>query len=184
MIINVSPHRSATQSVTAFAEAHGLTARHWLGDAFDEACGALIHNHHNLGPLWTLSAPYADTDIVSDFPWPLVFAEAAAALPDARFLLVQRNELSWLASIRRHTDGRELSYLEKWFYWTYCWPGVRKLCNYSDDALMYGYRLHRLALRDALGDRLTVFQLDDPHLGERLAEFMGVRMVTGLGRLK
>jgi len=179
LIVNVSPHRSATQSVTAFARAHGLTARHWLGEAFDNAASGVMLD---TAALWRLAKPYADVDVVSDLPWPLLHVELST-LHDARFLLVQRNDLSWLASVRRHTAKRDLSYLEKWFYWTYAKPGAARLDAYDDDALLQACQRHRYAVREALGDRLTTFRLEDPHLAERLAEFLGVRKRAGLERL-
>jgi Sulfotransferase domain len=182
LIYNLSPHRSATQSVTRFAEVHGLKATHWLGEEFDEFVGRLEVSPKT-EELWALAKDYLNAELLSDLPWPLLYREAARDYPDAKFFLIRRDPVEWIKSVRKHTEGREMSYLEKWFYWTICWPGGTLIAQYSDDGLWWGYTQFIEGAKKHLGDRLTVFCLDDPHLSERLADFMGIRMVHPMEKI-
>jgi hypothetical protein len=170
LIVNISPHRSATKSFTAFCAAHGFRAVHWLGDDFDAAVGDMT----DMGDLWALARPVLDSgNVFSDLPWAMLYPEVAAAYPEARFVLIMRSPRDWLASVRRHTDGRWLSHLERLFYAAFAGRTVQALSELTDRELLDVYQRFLCgAVRD-LGPRLGVFDLGDAALGPKLAAWLG-----------
>ncbi len=158
---NVSPHRSGTRSFHAFCVAHGLRSSHWPEAAVDQACEP---------------AYFASGEVFSDLPCPLIYRRALAAFPEARFVIVRRDSAAWIASVRRHASGRDLSYLEKFFYWRVCGERFSRIDAYSDASLRDGYAGF---LRDAeayltrQGARVARFDLDDKEIGPKLAAFLG-----------
>jgi len=174
-VINVSPHRSGTKSVTVFAAAHGLKALHWkrviekqLADCGDcpDAIWGRVRSH--------LDA----VDVASDLPWPIVARHAAAEMPDARFLLLRREAAAWVASVRRLAGGTRLSGVGRAFYRVLCGREVDRLEHVSDRQLGADYERFCDDMAKALGDRLTVGRLDDPDVGHVVASALGVEMTV------
>jgi hypothetical protein len=168
LIINISPHRSATKNFTAFCAAHGLAARHWPGEAFD----ALAEKPRNSDELWDMVRPMlANGEVFSDLPWPIVYRQAAAALPLARFVLVRRPAAVWIASVRRHTADRFLSHLERLFYLEATGRRVDSLSEFSAGELLNTYWSFCNAALDELGSRLRIFNLG-PDIGAEIAAWV------------
>ncbi len=173
---NVSPHRSGTRSFHAFCVAHGLRSSHWPEAAVDQACEPALRGLDETA-LWDVcAAHFASGEVFSDLPCPLIYRRALAAFPEARFVIVRRDSAAWIASVRRHASGRDLSYLEKFFYWRVCGERFSRIDAYSDASLRDGYAGF---LRDAeayltrQGARVARFDLDDKEIGPKLAAFLG-----------
>jgi hypothetical protein len=156
--------------------AHGLRSAHWPEAAFDQACERTL-GELDEGALWEVSAGhFEDGEVFSDLPCPLIYRRAFAAWPEARFVMVRREPGAWVASVRRHAGGRDLSYLEKFFYWTVCGERLARIDQYSDARLAEGYAGF---MRDAqsylasAGARVGCFALGSPDLARDLAAFMG-----------
>jgi Sulfotransferase domain len=128
MIFNLSPHRMGTRSFTQFFADHGFTALHWQ-DALDPVAeDALRAMDTEL--LWgRVAAGLGDHVVASDLPWPTLFRHAAYVYPRARFVITLCDVDAWIASTRRHTRDRDLSYLEKFFYWYICRRQRPRLCD-------------------------------------------------------
>jgi hypothetical protein len=175
-VLNVSPHRSGTRSFHAFCIAHGLTSAHWPEAAFDQACQRALE-HLDEAALWEVSAAHFETgEVFSDLPCPLIYRQALAAWPEARFVLVRRDPAAWIASVRRHAAGRNLSYLEKFFYWSVCGGRPARIDAYSDASLTRGYSAfmqHSEAYLRQRGARVRSFELGSAELGRELAAFIG-----------
>jgi len=175
-VFNISPHRSGTRSFHAFCAAHGLKSAHWPEAAFDRACERALGNLDEKA-LWEVSSAYFEAgEVYSDLPCPLIYRRALAAWPEARFVLVRRDPAAWIASVRRHAGGRNLSYLEKFFYWSVCGERLARIDAYSDESLARGYAAF---MRDAeaylrrQGARVRGFELGSANIGRELAAFIG-----------
>ncbi len=178
-VFNVSPHRSGTQSFHHFCAAHGLASAHWPGAEIDEAARHALPNLDS-ALLWQLCAGYfAGARVFSDFPTALIYPHAAAEVPDARFVLIRRDPADWAMSVRRHTHGRDLGYLESFFYHRALGrQNPPNLNGYGSLALIQAYRDHCAtaeALLAAVGAPLFAGSLDDPTMPARLAAFLGFR---------
>jgi len=178
-IFNVSPHRSGTQSFHQFCRLHGIASAHWPGSDLDrEARGALPQFDTAL--LWRICAEYfTSADAFSDFPTALVYRHALEKWPNARFVLIGREPAEWVRSVIRHTQDRDLGYLERFFYQgALGWREQARLCAYSEAELAAAYRNHHAgaqAFLEARSAHLFVGALGDPAMPGRLADFMGFR---------
>jgi hypothetical protein len=175
-IFNVSLHRSGTQSFHNLCQHLGLRSQHWPGFAFDAACApALTALDREL--IWELYQPLVkSSDAFCDLPAPLIFAQAVRDCPDARFLLIRRTVKSWISSVRRHTEGRQLDHMEKLQYWSVCESRRNHVSDYSDEELAEAYVTHERAIAAAmqnLAAPFDVFDLGAPDLGPRIAAFCG-----------
>lgn len=177
MIFNVSPHRSATRSVTAFAEAHGLKAKHWLGPEFDAAA-------ETTKDLWELAKPHAiGSDILSDLPWPMLYRQASRCFPNAKFLLITRNPSNWVASVRRHAGDRDFSHLERLFYKHLVDRTVAGVRDLRDSDMAAGYQHHVSEVVSTVGSRLSLILLSDRDVSLKLAGVLGVKLKCPLTRV-
>jgi Sulfotransferase domain len=175
--VNVSPHRSGTQSVTAFCQAHGLKALHWQGLAFEARCVSR-------GVAWEVAKPLLGAaDVASDLPWPIVYSDVAATT-DARFFLVRRKPAAWIRSVRGMMAGRPMGPLERLFYRELTGRPETSIDGYSAAEIESAYcRFLGSAKRD-LGARLTLFDLEDPALADKLARYFGFARRVEMERLK
>jgi hypothetical protein len=185
-IFNVSPHRSGTQSFNAFCWDHSIASAHWPGDDVDAAAESALQTL-DTGALWRLASPHYDgAGVASDLPVPLIYREAWANCPGARFLLVRRNPRRWVASVRRHTAGRDLSYLEKFFYWGLSGQRHDSLSGYSDDDLLRIYECYCQEVTTFLRCRGATFltlKLEDAAIGNQLAAFIGFEATQPFGHV-
>jgi hypothetical protein len=185
-VFNISPHRSGTRSFHVFCGAHGLRSAHWPEAAFDQACEPALGGLDEAA-LWEVAvAHFEQGEVFSDLPCPLIYRQALAAWPEARFVLVRREPAAWIASVRRHAGGRHLSYLEKFFYWSLCGQRLERIDQYSDACLARGYAGF---VRDAEaylareGARVESFDLTSATLGRELAAFLGFEMRQAFARI-
>ena len=175
--VNVSPHRSGTQSITAFCRVHGLNALHWQGLEFEARCVSR-------GDAWEAAKPLLPTaDVASDLPWPIVYPDVAAAT-DAWFFLVRRPPAAWVRSVRGMMAGRPMGPLERLFYRELVGRSEAAIEAYSEAELAEAYLGFVARARRDLGARLALFDLEDPALADKLAKYFGVAKRAEMGRLK
>ncbi len=176
-IFNVSLHRSGTKSFHAFCQANGISSLHWPGHDFDASIApAMAELDRDV--LWQLYAPLLDqVDACSDLPAPNLYERAYAAFPDAKFVMVRRNPESWVASVRRHMTGRNFANLEAFLYWSATGRREARIDGYSDAELLGVYDRHTVAMASFFITRranFRVFWLEDPMIGARMGQFLGV----------
>jgi hypothetical protein len=175
--VNISPHRSGTQSLTTFCRVHGLKALHWQGLEFERRCVSR-------GEAWAAAKPLlATADVASDLPWPIVYSDVAATT-DAAFFLVRREPAVWVRSVRGMMTGRPMGPLERLFYREITGLWETAIEAFSDKQLADAYsQFISTAWRD-LGTRLTLFDLEDRALADKLAKYFGFVRRAELGREK
>jgi hypothetical protein len=182
LCFNISPHRSGTQSFHKYCYEHGIPSEHWMGETADAVAEHSLETM-DLDALWNdlgLTDYYKNGGVFSDIPVPLVYERAYKEFPAAKFLLVQRDPESWVQSVRRHTSGRRLSFLEKHFYQDLLWKKVDCLDEASDEALIFAYKLFMEEAVSFMRARPTdfgVFRLEDTRIGPKLAKFIGFEPV-------
>ncbi len=168
--LNLSPHRSGTKSFTDFSLAHGLRALH-----YSEEADASLEGVSDSREIWARVRHLLPTaDVASDFPWPLVHEEAARADSRLRFVVFRRQPAAWLASVRRHVDGRRMAWGERAFYARICGRREETLAAYLDGEILHGYGEFLEDLEVLLDGRLEVFDLGEAGLETRLAAWMGL----------
>lgn len=86
-------------------------------------------------------------DAVQDTPWPLLFAELDAAVPDARFVLTHRDPDAWLASVVKHFGGTTTP-MREWIYG----PGKGDPQAHPQ-VYLDRYRAHVARVREYFADR-------------------------------
>ena len=175
--LNISPHRSGTQSITTFCRAHGLKALHWQGLEFEQLCVSR-------GETWDAAKPLLPTaDVASDLPWPIVYQDVAATT-NARFFFVRRQPEVWVQSVTGMMAGRLMGPLERLFYREIAGRWEDRIERFSDIELARAYTEFLAQAHRDLGDRLTVFELEDPAFADKLAHYFGVRRRADMGREK
>src|SRR5581483_9713296 len=112
-IVNLSLHRSATESFHNFMVAHGLRSSHWPGWDVDEECREPAANVDTAGVFHQVRRIVEGVDACADLPFCLLYRELLQTYPDATFLLVLRPVHSWSSSVRRHLGTRRMGHLEK-----------------------------------------------------------------------
>jgi hypothetical protein len=186
-VYNISPHRSGTRSFHAFCCAHGLRSAHWCGPEAEEGARALA-NYVEPRDLVVWSGfhdYYASADIFSDFPTPLTWRSIRESERDAKFILIERDANAWVRSVRSHKGDVPLTMLERIFYRRITGKFAARIGEYSDDELVHGYGYYMGgAVRDfADRDDMLFVRLEDPLIGERVAEFMGFVAKFPFGRV-
>jgi hypothetical protein len=178
--INISPHRSGTQSFTKFCTDHGLSAVHWMGDDIDIIAKDVLDSR----VVWdNIKHILNEYDVFSDLPWPSVYPHVFAEYEDSEFILVKRIPDNWLKSIRIHTKDRSLSYQEKIFYNNICGYYSETLDEYSNELLVDSYNKFVANSIDLLKSKLHVFDLEDEQLPNKVADLLGFVPVHQYGHL-
>jgi len=176
-VFNISPHRSGTRSFHEFCAAHGLRSAHWCGHVLDEAAEAALPALDSEELFIAAQGHFTTADVFSDLPCPLLYRELLRAWPDSKFVVVRRDPMAWTASVRRHTDGRNLEPLERFFYWAWCIEQRETMAPYSDAELLAAYHGYLRETTEALtraGVDFRVFELSDPGIGAAIADFLGI----------
>jgi hypothetical protein len=192
-IFCVSMQRSGTTSVGDWLEAHGLrrsgsptsvrmgwTRLWWQGD---------------LDRIFE-SQEFRDAEILEDDPWwcPGMYRILAGRFPDARFILLERDEVAWFDSMCRHSAGRNPGWTdvhariyqreEEWNELSRRNPELRGesggLLSITEHRAHYQsiYRNHGREVRDYFAGqpgRLFYGRLDDPGVFPRMCDFAGLR---------
>lgn len=112
----------------------------------------------------------------ADLPCPILYRQAAAAFPEARFVVVERSPAKWLDSVRRHMAGRDFCVLERMAYWWLTGMRRPRLGDYEESVLLAAYRTHTARALDTfreLGVAHAVLSLEAPDFAARIADFCG-----------
>jgi|GEM_PF-3943045 len=174
-IVNLSLHRSGTQSFIDMCWRNNLRCLHWPGVGFDLLCRPALASL-DTAYIWSMynyiSLGY---EAMADLPMPLLFHEAMHQWPDAEFVLVQRKPADWVKSVRRHTRNRRLDVLEKFQYAMILTRPLGNIRDITDADLEFAYTRfndHVIALARERRVKFSTFQLDDPELGQQIAGFL------------
>jgi hypothetical protein len=114
----------------------------------------------------------------TDVPWPGLYNEIFARVPDSRFILVTRDAESWWRSLARHWSldivGRKLSPFERIQYRKYlsCDPRIVFGLKHKE-ILVNAYAQHIEAVkRDIPPEKLLSIDLVDSEKEDKLQEFL------------
>jgi hypothetical protein len=183
MIINLSPHRSGTQSVANFFADHGFRTFHAGTDANAIQLDGLMEKAKSAEDIWSLTRPFVEGfEFLSDLPFPIIYRQLYAAYPNARFMIVVRDPSAWVRSVLEHTNGRDLSYLERGFYGWTCGRKAVRLEEYSREELVAAYCDFVRSVVRHCGAR--VFGLNDPTIAWDLAAYSGFKQVCGFATIR
>jgi hypothetical protein len=178
-IFNLSLHRSGTKSFIDFCTRNNLPSLHFPGVGFDLLCRPALHSLDSRY-IWSLYNYISDGyQAFADIPVPMLYREAMAQSADATFLMILRPAPEWIRSIRQYIRERPLAVLEIFQYGMLSGRLVNKLTALSDDVLERGYGqfCHRVAQEAAdRGVRFKTFQLNDPQIGGKLANYLGLKL--------
>ena len=179
-IFNLSPHRSGTKSFTDFIGKYGFNTSHWLGDQFD----ALMEHAKTTYDVWCVAKLVIPSyDTFSDLPWPILTKHLIKYYPHENFILIIREPQAWVNSIRRHTKGRSLSWLETQFYNHLTGQPLRTLDDISDEKLIQYYQKFLQQTQKFVPD-LGLFELSDPKLNEKLAKYLHLKDLYPFAHIK
>jgi hypothetical protein len=106
-------------------------------------------------------------DAFQDNPWPLLFREIDRELPGSLFVLTERPDEEWLASVVRHF-GRERTPMREWIYGEGSPVG-------HEDRYLERYRRHNREVREHFAGRedLLVMDITRGDGWELLCTFLG-----------
>lgn len=176
-VVNVSLHRSATQSFNDYCASLGYRNQHWPGFDFDKACEPYLERL-NFSQVWKLySKIAAEFDSFCDIPQSFIYKEFMRNYPDAVYLLLLRPVDKWIESVRRHTNGRDMDVMEKMQYWSILDVRKAHLSEYSNDELEKGYRVHLSNLVSSANRykvKLEILNIDDKLFLDKLAMIFDV----------
>ena len=77
-------------------------------------------------------------------PWPSIFREIDAAVPNAKFILTSRDEIGWLTSMATHMGASRPEF--KWIY------GCESIAG-NEEIFLRKYRQHNQSVRDYFAER-------------------------------
>lgn len=175
-VFNISLHRCGTQSFHQYMGAHGFSAVHYPGWQLNNACKNAVEGLDTKMVWESIREIVSQNDAFSDIPYCFLYREALEAYPDAKFVLMARTPIQWVASVRNHIKERRLEYLEKIQYWTNT-PNRREfITEYSDTELEGIFINHICEIHQYMIDNkahFRIFNLSDSSLGAKLGEFIG-----------
>ncbi len=125
------------------------------------------------GDLETVIRTAGEFDALQDIPWAALFRELDAAYPGSKFILLERDEESWLASATRHFKDAEIP-LHKWLY------GEGRLAG-NEALYLERFRRHNREVKAYFADRprdLLVMKLADGDSWPLLCEFLDCPVPT------
>ncbi len=108
-------------------------------------------------------------DAFQDNPWPLVYQKMDRRYPGSKFILLLRDEASWLASLLKHSGQKETP-MRRWIYGPGCPQG-------NEELYLERYRNHNLEVLAYFAERqqdLLVMDLTKGDGWEPLCRFLGV----------
>jgi hypothetical protein len=109
-----------------------------------------------------------DFDALQDVPWAALYPELDARFPGSRFILLERDESSWLKSAKRHFGETHIP-LHEWLYGEGCLIGNEKI-------YLERYRAHNSEVRAYFNNRsndLLVMNLERGYQWDELCQFLG-----------
>jgi hypothetical protein len=192
-IFCVSMQRSGTTSVGDWLEAHGLRR---AGSPTSVRMGWTRFWWQGNHDVIFESQEFLDAEILEDDPWwcPGVYRMVAERFPDARFILLERDEDTWFDSMCRHSGGRNPGWTDvhariyqredEWNELSLHNPNLQGgswgLLSITEHRAHYQsiYRNHGKEVRNYFADqpgRLYHGRLDDPSVFPRMCDFAGLR---------
>jgi hypothetical protein len=176
-IVNLSLHRSATDSFSQFMRDHGFRAAHWPGIEFDSLCEPAVAGLDTKQVFQRAKAIIESHDVFADIPFCFLAAEFLQSYPDAQFLMIIRDVHSWLLSVRQHIGMNELVNLDKIQYWLNCTDHKKFLLEYDDQELRDIYMKHLMRVVNIMQDaraHFRLFSLNDKSINQtELANELG-----------
>ena len=178
-VFTISLHKCGTSSIHTLTESFGLKSKHWpkvLGEYhFEEMVAGFVHDRIRV--VEAMRPVFDRFQAVSDVPLPALYSELADAYPQAKFLLVTRDPVSWIRSVRNQTRRRALHPFEIMQYTRMAGHEVTDLTAVSDQqitAWFFKYHADVLQFFSAHPERLLFGSLADPDLAQRIADFLEV----------
>jgi hypothetical protein len=125
-------------------------------------------------------APVLETyDCAADVPIPTLYPLLHERYPEARYVLLHRNPLDWVRSVRSHTRNRPMQPFERVQYWHYFPHRPESTRDLTDQQLIRMCSRHTAEVIDFFHprapDQLGVFDLNSPNIGPAIAHFVGSR---------
>jgi hypothetical protein len=177
-IVNLSLHRSSTESFSQFMRDHGFRSVHWPGPEFDLLCEPAVAEL-DTRQVFERARPIIEAnDVFADVPYCFLIREFLKFYPDARFLMIIRDVHSWIRSARRHIGTRELDNLEKLQYWLNSSIKEVFLHRYNDEQLSAIYLKHLMNVINMMQTaraEFRIFWLDENSLDQK-------DLITALGK--
>jgi hypothetical protein len=113
-------------------------------------------------------------DAFTDNPYFTIWRQLAAAYPDAKFILTERDEDEWLNSCIRYYHGRRIRPMREWMFGEHADPSASEA---SARVWLAAYQDHNRSIRDHFStnpERLLVMNLMKGDGWEKLCPFLGV----------
>ncbi|GFG81737.1 sulfotransferase [Mycobacterium paragordonae] len=177
-IFNVSLHRSGTKSVHELLLRSGIPSIHWPNIFRDVNYEEQVAGHENdrLYVATTLAPVINAVEAVNDVPIPGLYDVLDSIYPNSAFILMFRNPLDWVRSVRVHVGNRDLDPFERVQYWRYLPDQPASLRGIDDAALYSAYVTHHQDVLTYFGDRenCLFLGLQQPQAGEKICAFLGL----------
>lgn len=176
----VSLHRCGTRSTAKFLNELGIRTRHWAIEHDGVNLEEMVRGREtDLAYVADVLAPVIDSyQAVADVPVPALYRELFARYEDAKFLLVYRDPVDWVGSVRWKLRRGDFRPYVRTLYWKYFDWKPERIADLTDEQLIGMHDQHRSDVeaffRDVAPDRLGVFDLYAPDTNERIAAFLGV----------
>ncbi len=173
-IFGIGFHKTGTTSLAAALRLLGYHTVH--GDSRkaehggDEGVSLLRQIAAEDYDLPTLSRYQAFTDN----PYFSIWRQLHDRFPNARFILTERDETSWLSSCLRYYAGRRIRPMRLWMFGDHADPAGSEQAARS---WLTAYRRHNAAIRDHFGPDSEQLLIMNPCTGEgwdKLCPFLGV----------
>ena len=163
-VVGIGFHKTGTKTLGACLRTLGFRVRSLDREAF------LLWR---LGEIEEVLQLMEQADAFEDWPWPLVYRQASARVPDARFILTtRRDEQAWLASLTAHVARREpTSYNYRRHIYGVDDPQA------DPERFLEVYRAHNAAVRQDFApqpDRLLEICWENGDGWEKLCGFLGL----------
>ncbi len=183
-IFVLSLHRTGTQSTQQFLVNAGINSLHnptgrrnlsyyfnvrqnWTGRETDHQ---FIFNHMMKNIAGEYEAVIDDIGVL--------YEEAFAQYPDAKFILVSRDSEAWANSVRKHINERDLVPSERVQYWRYLTEKPETIADISNERLVEMCSTHKAEVEAFFEARpeanFLSADLNDPALGQKISKFLGV----------
>lgn len=171
--------RTGTRGAARLMQMMGYRGLHWpfkVGGA-DISSQVAGHEDDHDHVLKLLMPAIEKFDSFADLPFPVLYREIHAAVPDARFVLMHRSPRAWLRALAGQTGDRPFGPMERVLYWHYMKDKPAGLKDLSRNRLMAMQARHTAEVIEYFEakdpKRLAVISMDEPGAGERLQLLLG-----------
>jgi Sulfotransferase domain len=182
----ISLHRSGTQSTAELLRMLGLRTIHWPAcDRGTDLEAKIEGRETELEHVLDTIAPVIERyHAAADVPLPALHRHLYSRYPGARFVLLHRDPVGWVRSVRNHIGERELAPFERVQYWHYFRERPGRLVELSDADLAWMHLRHTAEVTEFFA-RCSVRQflasdLNDIDCGTRISDFLGCGHVPAL----